>query len=88
MTFELYPEVKTKVLEWGEDITYLPNHRCPFCGRYFKLGDEVVIVEGQPIFKITGDPELDKVNLATHLKCLTKAFLTLPPRKIWTKRWE
>jgi len=70
---ELYENVKVKRLEWGEDLVYLSNAFCPFCGQKFELDDKVIEITGQPVFVVTGDPELDGVVITVHYECLLKA---------------
>jgi len=71
---EFYENVKVKKLEWGEDLAYLSNKYCPFCGREFELYDEVIEVVTKPIVKIFNDEELDCLEIAIHLKCLLKVI--------------
>ena len=69
---EVYEGVEIKKLQWSEDLFYLPNKYCPFCGRKFEFYEEVVEVTTNPIFVITGDKEADSIVIAIHLKCLIK----------------
>jgi len=67
---EMYEGVKVKRLEWAEDLVYLSNPYCPYCGQRFKLSDEVIEVSTDPVFPIASDPEADRLVITMHLKCL------------------
>jgi len=76
---ELYPNVKVKVLKWGEDLWLLPNKLCPICGEYFELDQRIVEVGTEPVFKVTGDPEADSFIVAFHYKCVAKIYKEIVP---------
>ena len=71
---EFYEDVKIKRLEWGEDLYYLSNPYCPYCGNKFNFDDEVIEITAAPVVKVTGDEELDKLVITVHLKCLLKTL--------------
>ena len=71
---ELYEGIKIKRLEWTEDLVYLSNTYCPFCGYNFRLDDKVVEISTDPVVVVYNNKKADKLLIAVHLKCLLKAI--------------
>jgi hypothetical protein len=59
---------RKRKLERAEDFVDLGNRYCPFCGRQFQLGDNVI--ELVTVY----ESELGNIVISTHYNCLLKAL--------------
>jgi len=59
---------QSRRIRWAEDLVYIGNRYCPFCGARFQLDD--VIVELVTDY----EGELGNITIDVHERCLLKAL--------------